>query len=309
MNEKKISVICDRRTLEDRDLGYEAKGTAWNQRPFYLLNKVLKNRKNVEYVLIDTIGEHSFEGVHSAFLHLDRDVHPESYAPALRLAIPKEVHLANRDITDITKRYTEQMYVSMGGPSLSLKDSKSYQGKVIVKSIHNAGDPKGREYNIMEVSDVLEEVWSDLEVLVQPFISSRESQDEGDISRTDRHVIFLGESVICSFYSKEPIIKRRTSIWEYFRDIDKLETDFGSQQRICLNDLGIFYRCLSADEKRNQETILEYARLVGLDFGSIDTITNSKDNLYILDVNKTPWERGIPEEFINIFRKQLENNG
>ena len=51
---------------------------------------------------------------------------------------------------------------------------------------------------------------------------------------------------------------------------------------------------------------MEYANLMGLDFGSIDTITDYEGNLHILDINKTPWERGIPKTFINIFRGKIK---
>ncbi len=305
MSKGKISVICDERTVEDAHLGRNAQGLAWDQRPYYLLNKVLRDRENVDYILIDEIGRNSFEGSDMAFLHLDMSQHPEQYSQALRLAIPPNVPLFNGGITNTSKDFTEGMYVGMGGPALSLSNPDTYDGKVILKSIHNAGDPGGRGYRVMPIQDVTEADWSDLEIMVQPFVSSKENPLGEGFGRMDRHVLFLGESVICSFYSREPIIKRKTSIWEYFRDIRHLEGDLQDQQRVCLNDSGIFYRSLSQDETRNQKTVLDYAKTIGLDFGSMDTITGPDGNLHILDVNKTTWERGIPQAFIRLFANQL----
>ncbi len=53
------------------------------------------------------------------------------------------------------------------------------------------------------------------------------------------------------------------------------------------------------DENRN-------IPLTFYDRGIVDSIAYYEGNLHILDVNKTPWERGIPKTFINIFRGRIK---
>ena len=286
--QKDLAIICDQRTIEDRNLG-EKDGAMWDQRPFYLINKIFKNEYTPPlYVPIEDIGSYSLDGIDVAFLHIDLSVHNSDITNAINVSLPENIRVYNRKITDITKKHIETAYVSMGGPKLTLTRSDSY---------------KGRGYKVMPSEEVSDNDWNNQDLLIQPFISSKRDFQEDGYGRMDRYVKFLEEIVCCSFFSKEPIIKRSTSIWEYFRDLNELERDFKSKKRICLNDEKIFYRTLTSNEILYRNTILELADLIGLDFGSIDTITTPDGKLYVLDVNKTPWERGIPNHFINLFRR------
>ena len=117
MGKENISIICDERTIEDKNLGIGKDSEKWDQRPFYLLNKVLSNSKNVRYIPIESIGEYDFKEDEKIFLHLDMGTHPERYSHAINLTVPNNITLFNRNITDITKNYTESIYVGMGGPT------------------------------------------------------------------------------------------------------------------------------------------------------------------------------------------------
>ena len=52
--------------------------------------------------------------------------------------------------------------------------------------------------------------------------------------------------------------------------------------------------------------MLNFLQNIGFHFGTVDTITPSANELYILDINCTPWERGIPISLVKILARSLE---
>jgi len=296
-----LTVICDERTKEDRSLG-ESANRGWNERPYYLINKILKDpRFQPNYATLDELALMPVSSG-AAILHLDQTIHSEEIVKCIDNLIPKDARILNRRIIDISKRHIEDVFVSMGGLELSTQKDDSYEGLVIVKSNFNAGDAMRREYKILKKEEA-NEIFNDLDMVVQRFASSTKSKN--DLRRMDRYIVFMNEIVYCSFFSEEDVIKRDTSIWQYYRNIKNLRRDFKANRKICLNEQGVYYKELSSLECSNEQTVVELCRLLGLDFGSIDTITDSEGNFYVLDINKTTWERGIPEHFLAIFRNKL----
>lgn len=297
-----LVILCDQRTKEDQILGKKG-GIGWNERPYYLINKIFQDPdiKPVYKELNELCGADLKK---MAFLHLDKTVHSEKENCVIDNLF-KETLIFNKYLRDVTKKNVERMLSNLGILELRLSEKDPYQGKVIIKSNFNAGDCPKLEYRVINKSEVDEEDWKNEEIIIQRFVSS--GKDGSRLKRMDRYIIFLGEVVYCSFFSKENIIKRDTSVWEYYRDVSRLEDDLKDVQNVCLNEEEAFYKRLSSQEIINQQKITHLCRLLGLDFGSIDTITDQAGNFYILDVNKTPWERGIPRHFIKIFRKRLKD--
>ncbi len=287
-----ICIVADTRTIEDHILGKKAH-EGWNERPCYLVNKIMReNGCPVNYRLIeDTF--HSAKG-DVAMLHLDCTFHSPCQ---IESASSFNGIMLNQRVIDISKRKVQKEYTSIGGKSLMLSKEESYKGKVIIKSDYNSGDPQGKWYLTMQNEEVPSELWEKTGVIIQKFVAS----PTGKLKRMDRYVLFLDELVVCSFFSEEDIIKRKTSIWQYRRDIELLERDRNIMPLKSLNESGIFYSPFSEIERRNYQIIKKLAKRMGLDFGSIDTITDENNDLHVLDVNKTPWERGIPKGFLHIF--------
>ncbi|MFH0927747.1 MAG: hypothetical protein V1822_04165 [Candidatus Micrarchaeota archaeon] len=303
MARKKIIVVCDQRFAGDYELGLARGAKKWDSRPYYLVNKVFADRRRFHLV------PKEFHELGPGFLeqtkteqttivaHLDQTRIPQGISSQLQKAGALNAH-----VTDVSKRRIERIVCDMGGLPLLIDAYPQYRGEVVIKSDLNAGDPTGRGYEFVSGDSAGPCVLSDPQKVVQ--ISVRSGfVGEKPFDRMDRFVFFLGEVVICSFYSTERIIKRNTSVWQYYRDASKLGQDLGGSRRVCLNEVGAYYRHLSDSEKANLEFVTQLAGLMRLDIGSVDTITSSDGNFYVLDVNKTPWERGIPRFFLKIFNR------
>ena len=75
----------------------------------------------------------------------------------------------------------------------------------------------------------------------------------------------------------------------------------------CLSEAGIHYVNFRDQLGGHYDTLLKTLSLLGLEFGTLDVITPSKEECYVLDVNPTPWERGLPESLVRILSKALKS--
>ena len=295
-----VTILCDERTIEDLKLGNK-KEKGWNSRPYYLINKIFNSEYfKSSYVELKEIENAKIEGI--GVVHIDK-TYLSSKEIEIIDALSKNKLILNKNLINTSKKHLEGILKKIGEESLIVYKGDTIKDRVIIKSNYNAGDAPQLKYKVKHKPQITEAEWDNKDLILQRFATSTTKKSE--LKRMDRYVIFLGEVVLCSFFSKEDIIKRDTSIWQYWRDIENLQQDFYKLKHICLNEVGCFYRQSSFQEQRNMEKILNLESILGLDFGSIDTITDENGKFYILDINKTTWERGIPDFFIELFRKKI----
>src|SRR3989344_3839315 len=132
-----VNVICDERTKEDKSLGVNARA-GWNERPFYLLNKVLQNQGfQPNYLTLDDLASKPIDGG-ITFLHLDQTIHPKETTDCIDGCVSRDIKMLNGKVTDISKRHIDDLFSSMGGTKLCIQREDSYDGLVMVKSNYNA---------------------------------------------------------------------------------------------------------------------------------------------------------------------------
>ena len=66
-------------------------------------------------------------------------------------------------------------------------------------------------------------------------------------------------------------------------------------------------KILTHDSLKAAGGIKILAKKLKLDFGSIDVIESLGVD-YVIDVNKTPWEREFPNLFLEVIRKSLRGH-
>ena len=300
----KVLVVSDEVTRSDFEAGKVVEGVRkWDSRPYYLLNKVLSSSEfDVRFVDYDSLSRMAYSG-ELTFVHVDRTFVSENLEEVLEGV---GVAAWNGKMRDNSKRRIERVFEELTGRTL--KVDKGYSGPVVVKPNHNAGDPEGNQgYTFVDKVDLDGKLLFDPGWVVERQVRSYSDQT-GVYHQNRRFIIFGNELFLCELYSVDNKVKQKTSLWQFYRPLEDLERDFGIVRGVCLNDLGVHYRELNDRQKGQVKLVKKMAKRLKLDFGSIDLI-EAEDGDYIIDVNKTPWERGFPEHFLTIVRNGLMGGG
>ena len=300
-------LIVDRRFFADLKSADTDSQEKWNRPPRYLLGKLIQDTAFEEMpklLLYEDIleGNDDIESYmpQTVMIHVDQTIRPDS----LQIYISsetKKIRFINAQLTDIRKSKLKDILQQNGMMYPDpLKDSL-----VFIKSDYNAGDAENRTYSTCAYNDASDSVWADSKLIVQRFV--RDAIYNGSpIGRLRRFIIVGKEIVQVEYFSDSDTIKRSSSIWQYSRDIRNMSSDEKYIGVRCLSESGIHYVNFRDQLGGHYDTILKTLSLLGLEFGIIDVITPNNEECYVLDVNPTPWERGLPESLVRILSKALK---
>lgn len=284
---------------------------SWDAPPRYLLNKLLRRCGQLDCVtllgpddgnmprLADVI--HNIDGI---IVHTDTSVRPHWVTEVISQA-PPGIPILNCSVTDIRKRSLSDVLSRMGLDTLEVDPDQRGNPLVFVKSTYNSGDAPGILYKKCPLKDVPALLASRPDLVVQRFIQDRLAR-AGTYARMRRFVCVAGAVTQLEYFGTEDVIKRQTSLAQYSRDISVIAQDFELLARQDLGALGFHYRDFEFELPGFMEILGSFRKAFGLDFGSIDTIAVRDEGYYILDVNPTPWERGLPEALERLLADALE---
>ncbi len=306
-----LAVLTDARFTSDFRKRTEICDCKWNSYPRYLLGKILSSEyfgHTIQCVAYDACSmDNCIDKVQScdaAIVHVDLTVRPPELVrliERLRTSIP----VMNADLNDISKTWLQRALDSRG--MLTPKFTSGYNtGCVFVKSNYNAGDSPRRMYELYKHKDIPPELQTNTSFVVQRFVEEKVDRPYG-LRRLRRFIIVRREVIQVEYFSTHHTIKRASSMWQYGRDISCLAHDQKLLDVRNISDLGYYYFCATPQERRTISTVVSLAKSVGLDFGVVDVVTPSRSNAYILDINPTPWERGIPDALVRLLSESISD--
>jgi hypothetical protein len=204
--------------------------------------------------------------------------------------------LWNYGVRDIRKKSLQQGLHAAGMPTVN-DVHPAFPGRVIVKTNNNArGKPDARasetssalhsgafgaaacaDYMVANAADIPSSFWSDEEIAIERFVEN----DTNEMIRT----LVVGRRLVLSVATVEGPVKR----WEAStsrRDLlleMSLATWKGVEEALGGTAAAAFLQ------------VTKFCTEFGLDFGSIDQVFDQQGNVYIVDVNLTPyWGGGGP---------------
>ena len=307
----KFIIISDRKGIDDYDTDLSEQSSLWDAKPNYLLNKLLLagsyDASFVDHQEQDL--EKRLESLVTAEVtlvwHIDKTFIPQQVRELSERYMQNGIKSINAAITDISKKRVDRLCRALGLPAIQLDKTGEYKGRVIVKSDYNSFESHMgyRTYGCLgEVPQVFLE---DNLAVIQKFLQS--APVVGGCYQMDRY-IFVGEMVVFrTMYSRDPIIKGRNSLRQYAIPVNYLNL-LGIPPGSSLNNLGISLKQLTEEELGDLKMVESVKNAIGLDVGSIDTIKNQSDGQrYIIDVNKTAYERRLPQQFVKLLAANLPN--
>ncbi|MDK2125429.1 hypothetical protein [Parachitinimonas caeni] len=128
------------------------------------------------------------------------------------------------------------------------------------------------EYPTMTVAEVPAELWQAPELLIERFVERR----DGLFFR----VFMAGENCILCEGKSQEIVKRINRDASERRDIRITRSMYGHEELPSI---------ISPQQQRAFEQAIRFADAFGLDFGSLDLLIDEDNEIYIVDVNPTPY--------------------
>ena len=306
----KLGIISDNRFIDDYQVNNEIHFTDWNSSPRYLLGRILlsphfshevkliqykSNRASLEYY-------NFLKSCDYGIIHVDSTIRPNSLDNLIQ-QLSSEYLLINRNISDIRKSTLHKLLKTCGLNTIDINSDADGDIIAFIKSDFNAGDTSKRLYKKCKYKDIPISIINDPSLIIQRYI--KEIITPENYYRLRRFIIVGQEIVQVEFFSKNFVIKRSTSFWQYSRNIKNLNSDLTFFETPNISELG--YHFIDFNKISSQFiTMLNFIKNIGFEFGAIDVITPTFDELYILDINSTPWERGIPSSLIKILSHSFE---
>jgi len=308
----RLAVVTDRRLLlELENIDQHPPEDPLNRPPCYLLN-TLRMMPTFPYEA-DAI---TMESLRSAddykrlenhgcvIVHIDKSVRP-AFITELLARLPSRVRIMNQHVTDIRKREMGEIVKRFGFDTLEIDPGADPETPVFIKSNWNSGDAPKVVYEHCLLREVPAKVWRDPDLTVQRFVEERVPGLPG-CRRLRRFIIAGGEIVHQNFLGTTPLLKGDTSLcWEYRRDVRRMPKDTELLGGLAARSLGFTYYDIDDKTRLISERVQALAQNIGVDFGSIDTIAPDAEHIYILDVNTTPLQRGLPQTIKEILADAL----
>ena len=169
--------------------------------------------------------------------------------PAAVASLPSPT--LNARCLDISKSTVEQLWHEVSGRGLSL-DPLTTSGPMVVKSEENA------THDGRIITGPIRERQPGF--VYQRLVDTR----RGDHFAYLRPVILDGR-IVLTYHKRQPLDDR-----------------FGSHPRTWIAEPDVF----SVEEEK---ALLDLAARIGLDYGEIDVLRDADGQIYVVDVNKTPW--------------------
>jgi hypothetical protein len=227
---------------------------------------------------------------------------PERRAELLAAFAARGIKAVNERATDISKPFTQALCASLGLPvalatrdlpantAVMLKTSLNHGGKierylpppVLARLGMHLADPNigPHNYAVMPAGDVPEAAWGDPALCIERYISN----DDG---RYHRAYVWRDRLVLWEGINPEPIKKT-------FGDVSS------RTMRFVLVD-GHYRPAPGSDV--GPEALLDQLALfvpaIGLDFGTVDAMSDNEGRYYIVDVNSTPFFRSRAPDILD----------
>lgn len=306
-----FGVIADHRFMTD----YRNRGTAsvpvWNSPPRYLLGRLISSphfSHEVTFIPYKPSSVHSccaeLRTCDYGIIHIDATMRPPELLEASK-SIPLHFPLVNRYISDIRKSTLHGLLQSYHLMTPDLHPTTDEDTLAFVKSDFNAGDAPKRVYERCRHGDLSSATRKDCTLIVQRFVKDDISAQH-QYYRVRRFIIVGQEIIQVEYFSRHFVVKRSTSAWQYSRDIGNLDSDLRLFETPNISSLGYNFRDFYGELGNCFGDMLKFIKGIGFQFGSVDVITPFPHEFYVLDINCTPWERGIPDSLVKILAQSLE---
>ena len=217
--------------------------------------------------------------------------------------LPRTVRVINANIAD-TRKSTVTDWLSAFGlctPSIVVPDHAN--APVFVKSNFNAGDAPRRVYKVTTAADAQDLIAADPTLIAQRHV--REDVGPNGLGRLRRLIVVGAELVQLEYFSHATSIKRSSSQWQYSRDVRCLKRDCQFLGSPSMAEHGFHFADIGSAFGHRLDVVKRWLRHIGLDFGTLDIVTPSSGEFFILDVNPTPWERGLPNSLARLLARAL----
>ena len=308
----KFGVITDCRFMDDYQNRDEQAAPSWDTPPRYLLGRLVSSPyflHEVKFVPYEISNPDEcrarFKECDYGIIHIDMTVLPDKILQVKR-QVPPSFVLINRHVSDIRKSTLNNLLSTHNQMTLDLQANIEDDTEMFIKSNFNAGDAPKRLYKKCRYADLPPSVRKDSSLIVQRFVLEKLTSQHSYF-RLRRFIIVGQEIVQVEYFSKHFVIKRSSSVWQYSRDIQHIDADLGESNTPNISELGYQFNDFHKNLGDRYISMLNFLQAIGLQFCTVDVITPSSDEFYILDINYTPWERGLPDSLVKILSRSLVN--